>query len=476
MKYPVSHNKRFQEIEEVVAAWPIEKSFDHVLKWLMQFDTEDIDLGVRVLKHLNVVGFEDLNTSLSIAYSKLERVAIDKDSKISSRNTLFAGIGDGAKSGAMIGYNFRIANELPEDNFLTDDSLIHLESGLIENIVLVDDVIGTGDQATKEIKALTEKVTPFGVKNIFLLTAVGMTDGIKSIITETKAHVFSAFEYTDLDTATNLDSTFYDGIPHERRSKLRDRLEYYGRVSNKAGLGYGGIGALIAFYYNTPNISLPVIWGSKNSWIPLFKRAVKINGISSYYKQIEASLNKKRRDNTPIDRKERELLIFVEGRTDEAFYQFVLGSLTDTGFDKLSVISLGGFGSKTLIENIARLSRYCLFVIEEDERTPQAYVDRFRRNIGEHPSITARDWSDYLDLDKLSADERWGKLVQRPEDLDEVKSRDYMRRLSMELQRRLLTQSSWTKEFFETFVDVAKLSELRETLRQRINELSAANG
>jgi hypothetical protein len=382
MKYPVSHNQRFQEIEEVVAAWPIEKSFDHVLKWLMQFDTEDIDLGVRILKHLNVVGYEDLNTSLSIAYSKLERVAIDKDSRISSQNTLFAGIGDGAKSGAMIGYNFRIANELPEDNFLTDDSLVHLESGLIENIVLVDDVIGTGDQATREIKALTEKVTPFGVKNIFLLTAVGMTDGIKSIIAETKAHVFSAFEYTDLDTATNLDSAFYDGIPHEQRSKLRDRLDYYGRVSSKQGLGYGGIGALIAFYYNTPNISLPVIWGSRNSWIPLFKRSVKINGISSYYKQIEASITKKKREKTPVDRKEKELLIFVEGRIDEAFYQYVLGGIGDTGFEKLSIISLGGFGSKTLIENIARLSRYCLFVVEEDARMPRAYIDRFRKNIG----------------------------------------------------------------------------------------------
>ena len=77
---------------------------------------------------------------------------------------MFAGSGDGAKSGAMIGYNFRIANELPEDNFMTDESIDHLESGLIENIVLVDDLIGTGHQATKEIKNLTEKVTPFGVK------------------------------------------------------------------------------------------------------------------------------------------------------------------------------------------------------------------------------------------------------------------------------------------------------------------------
>jgi hypothetical protein len=76
----------------------------------------------------------------------------------------------------------------------------------------------------------------------------------------------------------------------------------------------------------------------------------------------------------------------------------------------------------------------------------------------------------------ISADERWGKLVQRPEDLDDVKSRDYLRRLSIELQRRLLTQSAWTKDFFETFVDAAKLAELRNSLRQRISEIATANG
>ena len=438
----------------------------------MQFDTDDIDIGIRIIKNLNVIGFEDLNTSLSIAYSKLERVAIDKESRLSSRNTLFAGIGDGAKSGAMIGYNFRIANEIPEDNFMTEESLEHLESGLIENVVLVDDIIGTGDQATKEIKSLTEKVTPFGVKNIFLLTAVGMTDGIKSIVSETKAHVFSAFEYSDLDTAANLDSTFYDGIPHERRERVRDRLDYYGRVSNKAGLGYGGIGALVAFYYNTPNISLPVIWGSKNSWIPLFKRAIKINGIGSYYKQIEASISKKKRENTPIQKQDKELLIFVEGRIDEAFFEYVISSIGPTEFDKLTVISLGGFGSKTLVDNIVKLSKYTLFLIEEDEESPPSLLERYRRNIGSNASLVVHSVENYLDIDRLADDERWGRFFQKPENVSDARSRGYQRRAIVEIQRRLAMQSWSLREFFEAFVDPEKLAVLRESLRSRIKQIS----
>ncbi len=50
--------------------------------------------------------------------------------------------------------------------------------------------------------------------------------------------------------------------------------------------GYGGIGALLVFYYNTPNTTLPIVWSSLNGWIPLFRRVNRINGIEAYYKQI----------------------------------------------------------------------------------------------------------------------------------------------------------------------------------------------
>lgn len=469
MKYPISHSQRLEEIESIVNGWPVEKNFDHVLKWLMQFDSEDIDIGIRIIKNMNIIGYEDLNTSLTIAFSKLERVAIDKGSKITSRNTLFAGIGDGAKSGAMIGYNFRIVNELPEDNFLTDESIVHLESGLIENIVLVDDIIGTGNQATKEVKQLTEKVTPFGVKNIFLLTAVGMNDGIKSIIADTKAHVFSAFEYTDMDTASNLDSQFYADVPHEKRAIIKSRLEYYGQVTNKSPLGYGGIGALIAFYYNTPNISLPVIWGNRNSWIPLFKRATKINGITSYYKQIESSIAKKKKENKPIQGKEKELIVIVEGRIDEAFYEFLFSKIQSRiHFEKTSIISLGGYGSKTLIENIRRLSPNCLFIIEHNHRTPEQIKQRYKSVLGDAEIIEVNEFELFVDIEKLRKDERWSRLVNTIEELPNI---DRPRRMSFDLRRRLQMQSAFQRDFFEQYLNEKLVNDLQDRIVSKVNSM-----
>lgn len=469
MKYPISLSQRIDEVKNIVENWPVEKNINQVLNWLMQFDNDDIDLAIRVIKNLNVIGFEDLNTALIIAYSKLERMAIDKGTKITSRNTLFAGIGDGAKSGAMIGYNFRIINELPEDNFIGENSLDYLEEGLIDNIVLVDDVVGTGRQATKEIKELTQKVTPLGVKNIFLLTAIGMREGIREISLNTKAYVFSAYEYTELDTVTCLDSPFYDGIPHEERAGARSRLEYYGGITNKSPLGYGGIGALISFYYNTPNISLPMIWGSKNSWLPLFKRAVKINGINSYYKQIESSINKKKKDGTVLTAKENQLMILVEGSFDEIFFDYIISLIKDKlPFEKVSVIALGGFGSKKLIENIVKLNSHCLFIVEDDDNIQRGFMERILSNIGDNQNILVKPFSYYLNLDSLVQSDKWSRIFPKSESIEELGNVNRMKIVEQKIKMRVHRNEAQLKDLLENYLDESKLQLLINDLLSKI--------
>ncbi|MBQ4812702.1 hypothetical protein J8M20_15185 [Pseudoalteromonas luteoviolacea] len=471
MKYPISLSQRVDEVKHIVSNWSVEKDLSQVLNWLMQFDNEDIDLGVRIIRNLNVIGFEDLNTALTIAYSKLERMAIDKGTKISDKNTLFAGIGDGAKSGAMIGYNFRIINELSEDNFMDEKSLNYLESGMIDNIVLIDDIVGTGNQATEEIKSLTQKVTPLGVKNIFLLTAVGMQEGIKAISQNTKAHVFSAFEYSELDTVTCLDSCFYEGIPHEDRAETKLRLEYYGRITNQSSpLGYGSIGALIAFYYNTPNISLPMIWSSKNSWIPLFKRAVKINGINSYYRQIGTSITKKKRERSTLKSKRHELTILVEGRTDEIFFDYVVSLIKDRlDYEKVSVISLGGFGSKKLIDNIYGLNENCLFIVEDEMGLQPKRTDRFMTNVQDKPHLRIKSFIYFLNLDLLAQSERWSPIFTMDKEDSESNLSRKINRLEMSIIKYLRNSESRFKELFVNYLDKEKIDDLCELLLSKIN-------
>jgi len=354
------------EIISIIKRWPVDIELNKVLKWILQFDNEDIDLSMRILRNLNVMGVKDIEDSLEIAYSKLMRKAIEKGTRISSKNTIFAGMGDDGKSGSMISYHFRLINELSEENFLSDNTMKYFEEGLIENIVLVDDIISTGKQASTSIKKITEKFIPFNVKNIFVLSVCAFKDGIETVENDTKAYVFTAYEYDKEDTYGSLDAKFYDGIPYDERSAVQNRMKKYGEICMpKMPNGYGGICALIAFYYNTPNTTTPLIWSGLNGWIPLFSRVLKINGIESYYKQISKLTLKKSNEPSSV----KELIIYTEGKREELLLEilisdFELCKMLDV--NKVSIVTLGGnVFSQKLLEQLSKVNQNYIFVFEK---------------------------------------------------------------------------------------------------------------
>lgn len=372
MRYPETLIDKLDRVKEIHSSWKSSIPYEDVVKWILQFDSEDYDLAIRIIEHINFLNFGDIKSALSIAYSKLIRKSIEKGTKITHKNTLFAGLGDNGKSGSMISYHFRVINELSEENFNDNEDLI--ETGDIENIVLIDDILSTGFQATKEIIKLTEKVTPFGVKNIFLLTVCGMKDGILKVEEETKAYTFSAIEYSTKDTAIDLDGKFYHGLNYEERERLKSRIEYYGKIAyQKQPFGFGQIGGLIAFDFNTPNTTLPIIWSDSNSWIPLFKRARRINGINSYYKQFEKPKKDKDPPKSPKPSNPSEISIYVEGKIEEIFFDLLIHEKQfdkKIGFEKVNIVALGGaIMSKKLLSQLSNTEQEQVFIFEDDKYT-----------------------------------------------------------------------------------------------------------
>ena len=112
MKLPRSLHPVLDSLDPIVADWPADVSTDQLVSWTIQFDPEDYDLALRILKHLNVLGSEDIRTGLRVSYARLQRRAKDRNTEISRANTMFFAVGDAGKSGAMIAYEFRLANEL----------------------------------------------------------------------------------------------------------------------------------------------------------------------------------------------------------------------------------------------------------------------------------------------------------------------------------------------------------------------------
>ncbi|MEM7183918.1 MAG: hypothetical protein AAF518_23640 [Spirochaetota bacterium] len=454
MKYPVKLQTQIDEIKQIIKEWPIAISMNEVFQWIMQFDNDDFDLAFRIIKHMNVIGVDDLDHALSIAYSKLQRKAKDKNTEIKTTNTLFVGIGDEGKSGAMVSYHFRVIHELSEENFINDTSLKHLEEGGIENIVLVDDIISTGNQAITEINKLTEKVTALGVKNIFLLTAVGMKDAIEKIEKETKAYTFSAFEYNEKDTVQNLDADFYNGIPFERREYILDRLKYYGQIANRNALGHGGIGGLIVFYYRTPNSTLPIVWGTGNSWIPLFKSAIRINGINLYYKQINKSIANKK-----TKAKKSDLTFYVERKIDEMFFDRLHLRLQEKlSISKLNIVALNGFHVEKLIDSIETLTTNYLFIAVEDA-TESAKI---KKSWEKKPHLFIKPIVDYFDFEKAYSDKDFQTILPSlPEGFifgDDANKRDLGQRIFTHPQRELIIHTIINKFLIrENFTSLIEL-------------------
>lgn len=276
---PTTLKAQLPKIDSIISKWPIKISLDHAIKWIMQFDAEDQQLAIRILEHIHVLGLKEVRDALEVAHAKLERMVSEKGTPIKGNNTLYAGVGSSAKSGGLISYHYRVSAELPEDNFFSSEEERILDLSKVENIILVDDVVGTGKTITKEVTRIAEEVyTLSKTRNVFVLTVAGYEEGIQHITKETGASVVCALEYTSKDTVSNLDAAFYKDLPVSDRGADLERIKRYCRSISTSELGFGGVGGLLVFDHNTPNTTLPIIWHNGKGWLPLFPRATRIPG------------------------------------------------------------------------------------------------------------------------------------------------------------------------------------------------------
>ncbi|EIA3186782.1 TPA: phosphoribosyltransferase [Vibrio parahaemolyticus] len=465
MKYPVEIEKKLSEINDVIKDWPKNKNLEDVITWMLQFDNEDFDFAYRIIKNLNVIGPEELNSALAISYSKLMRRAKSKNINISLKNTMFAAIGGASKSGAMIAYNFRLINELASANFLDDESIKYIEQGKIENLVLVDDIIATGDQSAKELQEIHELVIPLGVKNIFVLTAVGMKSGLKKVKDTELAEVFSALEYDEHDTLNSLDSKFYEGLSYEERKAT------FAKIGKYYGLGYKGVGALITFYYNTPNCTVQSVWNNKYGWLPLFERVSGVTGIDKHYPSLEkATPNPKPGD----DKDDQSLTLFVEGKTDEVFYEALAEKYDNFGLKKIDCIPLGLMFSEKLIESLHKLAKRHLLIVESDERMKSRY-EKIKGIIGDDKFLEMDEMFSYVDCQAVITSEEFNDYFANdvfPLDLFAESFEADKRMLSVRLIRKCHPENRERniKIIVEKYLLEDKIQKLIESIKLKYNE------
>lgn len=436
---PSSLNAYVNRIEAAISLWPVKVSMDHAIKWILQFDAEDYSLAVRILENIDVLGSSDIRSSLEAAHAKLARKISEKGNPIKGDNTLYAGIGDTAKSGGLIAYHYRVTVDIPEDDFFSGEDEKNLDLSKIENIVLVDDVIGTGKTITKEVTRLAESIYPLSrTRNIFVLTVAGYEEGMQHIVDKTGATVVCALEYSSKDTVSNLDATFYNFLPMSERSESLERIKRYCRSISTSELGFGGVGGLLVFDHNTPNTTLPIIWHNGKGWLPLFPRATRIPGAAKVLKGAEDERAKQDAIQTSANQPTTtELTLFVEGKVDEIFVDYMRQKhelAKRIGVTEVNAVALGGlYQSTKLLDLLKSSKKYAIFVLDDDEHARRA-SSRIE-GITENPILYLKpSFIAMLNLEKLFANRE--KFPGFPEQFDGVDDTKWLHEIEMAVIKR----------------------------------------
>lgn len=164
----------------------------------------------------------------------------------------------------------RTRNHWSGKNFLS--GIGHAAKSNFDNIVLVDDFIGSGAKAVKKINWITENRS--SSKNIFVATFVGQYRSKRPVGAESTAYYASHWGWRSI-------SDVY--LPEIARKNLKMMLEIearFGTINDYDQLGNGRLeSTFFPAAINTPNNVLPIFWQKKHSrnknFVPMLSRNFK---------------------------------------------------------------------------------------------------------------------------------------------------------------------------------------------------------
>ena len=276
-------------------AWKKEITDEKVENWLSNFDGSffvDIEnekkLALWLLAHFTYYTLDDVRTLCKNLFNRYlheklcNTIVTDMNQAINLiiENTLFVGLGNDSESGNSILYFFRQENHLSKKSFELNTKKQY------ENLVFIDDVTISGQQAFEYIKSIS-----IDAKNKYVATLIATDEAIEKLdmpsafikpiatmILDQRDRAFSDAAYV-----------FSEKRIFEIKDIAQEFCEYYGRRAvsgtgymEKYPLGYNDGQYMIGFEYNTPDNTLPIFWGVGNDWIPLFKRYPKIYDEKEY--------------------------------------------------------------------------------------------------------------------------------------------------------------------------------------------------
>ena len=248
-----------------------------VIRWLFNFDDEDVELAVQLLEHVIFLRDDDVKGRL---YDQIVKLPRDRKKHI-------VPLGKPGKSGAAVSYwihGLMKRNELRGMAFHSsfEDFISYRNSQKWETqndvVVYVDDFIGSGGSVVTALSSLDKKeVRPEVLSDaysgrLYVVAAVVMDNGYSKI---TK----------DISGAVILGDSHCKGFdPHKKvygsyfkTKAVREMCYKYGEQLYKGWpLGYENTQSLVLMQHSSPNNTIPVLWSDNQyqgrNWNPLVPR------------------------------------------------------------------------------------------------------------------------------------------------------------------------------------------------------------
>ena len=189
-----------------------------------------------------------------------------------------------AKSGATLAKLYIEENRLLSENVVEQSRLgevIQRKKQDIKAILFVDDFIGTGNQASENLKTMSSLIGDAVKDNqlrLVLIASVACAQG-RDMINEVIDHLGLPMQLHCCEILDDDDYLFTDKSkaftdPQQREAAKEMAIKYGKRLLRDNPLGFGERGLAIVFEHGIPNDSLPFLWEASNTpkWMPLFKR------------------------------------------------------------------------------------------------------------------------------------------------------------------------------------------------------------
>ena len=247
-----------------------------VIRWLFNFDDEDVELAVQLLEHVVFLRDDDVKGRL---YEQVMKLPKDRTKHI-------VPLGKPGKSGAAISYwihGLMKRKDLQSMNFHSSvEAFISYRNSvawetLNDAVVYVDDFIGSGGSVVTAL-SLDEKIVRPEVLSdacsgrLYVVAAIVMDNGYSKITQDISgAIILGDMHCKGFDPHKKVFGSYF------KTKAVREMCYKYGEQLYKGWpLGFENTQSLVLMQHSSPNNTVPVLWSDKQyqgrNWIPLVPR------------------------------------------------------------------------------------------------------------------------------------------------------------------------------------------------------------